>query len=31
MTAFMTGKLQVEGDMMLGQRLQGFFDGSKLS
>ncbi|MDT0498654.1 SCP2 sterol-binding domain-containing protein [Algiphilus sp. W345] len=30
MTAFMTGKLQVEGDLMLGQRLQGFFDQSKL-
>lgn len=29
-TAFMTGKLQVEGDLMLGQRLQSFFDESKL-
>lgn len=31
MTAFMTGKLQVEGDLMLGQRVQGFFDASKLN
>lgn len=31
LTAFMTGKLQVEGDLMLGQRLQGFFDQSKLA
>lgn len=30
MTAFMTGKLQVEGDLMLGQQVQGFFDRSKL-
>ena len=31
MTAFMTGKLQLEGDMMLGQRLQSFFDQAKMS
>ena len=30
MTAFMTGKLQVEGDLMLAQRLASLFDGSKL-
>ncbi|TJY62155.1 SCP2 sterol-binding domain-containing protein [Sinimarinibacterium sp. CAU 1509] len=30
MTAFMTGKLQIEGDMMLAQRMAGFFDASKL-
>ena len=30
MTAFMTGKLQIEGDLMLAQRLATIFDGSKL-
>jgi putative sterol carrier protein len=30
MTAFMTGKLQIEGDLMLAQRMGGFFDASKL-
>lgn len=30
MTAFMTGKLQVEGDLMLAQRLPALFDSSKL-
>ena len=30
MTAFMTGKLQLEGDLMLAQRMGGFFDASKL-
>lgn len=29
-SAFMSGKLRVEGDMMLAQRLQGFFDTSRL-
>lgn len=29
--AFMSGKLKVEGDMLLAQRLQGFFDTSKLA
>lgn len=31
MTAFMTGKLQLEGDLMLAQRMFGFFDASKLN
>jgi len=31
MQAFMTGKLQLEGDMMLAQRLGSFFDASKLA
>ena len=31
MNAFMTGKLQVEGDLMLAQRMGSFFDQSKLS
>ena len=31
MQAFMTGKLQLEGDMMLAQRLGSLFDASKLS
>jgi putative sterol carrier protein len=31
MQAFMTGKLQLEGDMMLAQRLGSFFDQSKLA
>ena len=31
MTAFTTGKLQLEGDLMLAQRMFGFFDASKLS
>lgn len=30
MTAFMTGKLQIEGDLMLAQRMASFFDASKL-
>jgi putative sterol carrier protein len=30
MTAFMTGKLQVDGDLMLAQRIATIFDGSKL-
>jgi putative sterol carrier protein len=30
MTAFMTGKLQLDGDMMLAQRLTSFFDTAKL-
>jgi len=31
MQAFMTGKLQLEGDMMLAQKLGTFFDPSKLA
>jgi len=31
MQAFMTGKLQLEGDMMLAQRLGTFFDPAKLA
>lgn len=31
MTAFMTGKLQVDGDIMLAQKLPNLFDASKLS
>jgi len=30
MTAFMTGKLQIDGDLMLAQRITGFFDTAKL-
>jgi len=30
MQAFMTGKLQLEGDLMLAQRISTFFDPSKL-
>ena len=30
MQAFMTGKLQLEGDLMLAQRIGSFFDTSKL-
>jgi putative sterol carrier protein len=30
MQAFMTGKLQLEGDLMLAQRIGTFFDPSKL-
>ncbi len=30
MTAFMTGKLQLDGDMMLAQRMTSFFDAAKL-
>lgn len=30
MQAFMTGKLQIEGDMMLAQRMASFFDASRL-
>lgn len=31
MTAFMTGKLQLEGDLMLAQRIFTFFDSAKLA
>ena len=31
MTAFMSGKLKVEGDIMLAQRLPSLFDASRLS
>ncbi|MBI2384128.1 MAG: SCP2 sterol-binding domain-containing protein [Gammaproteobacteria bacterium] len=31
MTAFMTGKMQLEGDLMLAQRMMSFFDPAKLS
>ena len=31
MTAFMTGRVKVEGDMMLAQRLVGFVDQEKMS
>ncbi|HEU0196657.1 MAG TPA: SCP2 sterol-binding domain-containing protein [Nevskiaceae bacterium] len=31
MTAFMTGKLQLDGDMLLAQRFMGFFDPAKLA
>ena len=31
MTAFMTGKLQLEGDLMLAQRMFGFFDPAKMA
>ncbi|MES0874138.1 SCP2 sterol-binding domain-containing protein [Sinimarinibacterium thermocellulolyticum] len=30
MTAFMTGKLQIDGDLMLAQRMASFFDAGKL-
>lgn len=30
MTAFMTGKLQIEGDMMLAQQIGSLFDASKV-
>jgi putative sterol carrier protein len=30
MSAFMSGKLQLDGDMMLAQRISGLFDASKL-
>lgn len=30
MTAFMTGKLKVEGDLMLAQRLSSLFDADRL-
>lgn len=30
MTAFMTGKLKLEGDIMLAQQINGFFDMSRL-
>lgn len=30
MTAYLTGKLQVEGDLMLAQRMLSFFDPGKL-
>jgi putative sterol carrier protein len=28
MTAFMSGKLKLKGDMMLAQTMQGWFDAS---
>lgn len=31
MTAFMTGKLQLEGDLMLAQKLGSYFDPAKLA
>lgn len=31
MTAFMTGKLQVDGDIMLAQKLASMFDANRLS
>ena len=31
MTAFMTGKLQLDGDLMLAQRIGGLFDPAKLA
>ncbi len=31
MTAFMTGKLQLEGDLMLAQKLTSYFDPAKLA
>lgn len=31
MTAFMGGKLQVEGDLMLAQQISGFFNAEKLA
>lgn len=31
MSAFMTGKLQIDGDIMFAQQLGGLFDASKLS
>lgn len=31
MTAFMTGKLQIDGDMILTQKVFGLFDSSKLA
>jgi len=31
MTAFMTGKLQIEGDLMLAQKMTKFFDPAKLA
>lgn len=31
MTAFMTGKLQVDGDIMLAQKLSSMFDADRLS
>ena len=31
MTAFMTGKLQIDGDIMFAQQLGGLFDASKLA
>ena len=30
MTAFMTGKLRIDGDLMFAQRIVTLFDGSKL-
>jgi putative sterol carrier protein len=31
MTAFMTGKLSVDGDLMLAQRMTTIFDAGKLA
>lgn len=31
MTAFMTGKLQIDGDLMLAQKMTKFFDPAKLA
>lgn len=31
MQAFMTGKLQIEGDLMLAQKMSKFFDPAKLA
>lgn len=31
MTAFMTGRLKIDGDLMFAQRIVSFFDASKLS
>lgn len=31
MTAFMTGKLQIDGDLMLAQRMGTFFDASRVN
>jgi putative sterol carrier protein len=31
MTAFMTGKLQIDGDLLLAQQLSSFFDPAKLA
>lgn len=31
MTAFMTGRIKIEGDMMLAQRLVGFVDQTKMN
>lgn len=31
MTAFMSGQLQVDGDLMLAQQISGFFDAARLA